>query len=223
MGEEASVRLDEDAALMVQAQKGDRNAYARLHEKYVRLVRDYLAHHNGRPESSEDLLQEVFTRVWEHRGQYQPGTPVPAYLLGFARNVVRERQSHTRYERVSSPRQLIRLADSLPADYARRSSEMESAEQVRMIKTLLTKLPPRQQRVIELIYFHGMHPREAAQRLRCSVKTIRSHLSSAIHDLKDMAGASQKKMRNLPESSECFAHFSQVLHRRSRFSAGAGF
>ena len=75
----------------------------RLHEKYVRLVRDYLAHHNGRPESSEDLLQEVFTRVWEHRGQYQPGTPVPAYLLGFARNVVREHKARTRYERLICP------------------------------------------------------------------------------------------------------------------------
>ena len=76
MRDDASIRFDEDVRLMLKAQRGDRQAYARLYGKYAPAVRRYIAGHNGRAEPPEDLVQEVFTRVWEHRGRYRPPTPL---------------------------------------------------------------------------------------------------------------------------------------------------
>jgi DNA-directed RNA polymerase specialized sigma24 family protein len=59
---------DEDTRLMIQAAAGDRTAYERIYGKYHGTVVAYVKARKGRHGPCEDLVQEVFTRVWRTKG-----------------------------------------------------------------------------------------------------------------------------------------------------------
>ena len=174
MPEVPPIQLDEDIALMIQAQKGDRDAYARLYEKYTPLVKRYIVRHNGRGGSPEDLSQEVFTRVWCCRRRYRPIAPLRSYFLGVAANVLREERA-----RVRAATDMVRIAPSVDTDQHAPPSQLESEERVQTVLVLLANLSFRQRQAVELVYLAELPPDEAARLLGCSVTAIYSYLSSA--------------------------------------------
>ncbi len=183
--DEPFVQFDEDVRLMLQIATGDRQAYARLYEKYVPLVRRYLAGRQGRSGSQEDLTQEVFTRIWHHRGRYRPLASVRSYLLGVAANVLRESRAQARRSNPIDLHDLDTLEDtSRPAPLA----QAQSAEQLQAVKTLMRSLTDRQRQAVELVYLAGLAPEEAARRLGCSCQAVYSHLDAARQRLRALAG-----------------------------------
>lgn len=176
MRDDSSIQFDEGIYLMMQAQKGDRQAYGRLYEKYVPAVRRYIARHGGLAEPKEDLVQEVFTRVWEHRAKYRPGMAVRPYLLGFAKNVFREHQTRIYREGAAERYQPLRAVDSAdmgPETAARRNDE------ARCMRAHLAKLPPKQRQAVELVYLVQMPVAKAAKAMGCSPETLRQNLYEA--------------------------------------------
>ncbi len=81
---------DNDKQLMFRAAKGDRQAFTQLCDKFQPRLRGYLASRNGQLSSLDDLTQEVFTRLWQQRGQFKGKSTVKTYLFGIANNVIRE-------------------------------------------------------------------------------------------------------------------------------------
>lgn len=174
------MQLDEDMRLMMEAQKGDRQAYGRLYEKCAPVVRKYIARHSGTTESREDLVQEVFTRVWEHRGRYRSGMAICPYLLGFARNVHREHQARIHRElRVTScePDQTTDGVGPEPETIACRNDQ---AEEVRLY---LARLPPKQRQALELVYLAGLSSKQVSRLLGCSDRTVRINCRMGLRKL----------------------------------------
>ena len=80
-----------------------------------------------------------------------------------------------------------------PGDWAelsiatpRHQSRAESVELAQTIRALLAKLPPRQRQAVELVYFSGLHPCEAARQLGCSTRAFKVRLSSARQTLRKL-------------------------------------
>jgi RNA polymerase sigma-70 factor (ECF subfamily) len=84
----AESHLDLDRRLMFKAAAGDPEAFVQLYRKFYSPIEAYLARLNGQHVSLEDLVQEVFTRVWEQRGNFRGNSSVKTYLFGIARNVM---------------------------------------------------------------------------------------------------------------------------------------
>lgn len=173
--------FDEDIRLMVKAQRGDRQAYARLYERYAPTVRRYIAAHNGRAESREDLVQEVFTRVWEHRDRYRPGMAVCPYLLGFAKNVHREHQARACREIGFESCELGQATDDENMGPEAAANRNDLAERV---KFHLAQLPSRQRQALELVYLIQMPVAEAAKMMNCSTGALWQNLSEGRQRLK---------------------------------------
>jgi RNA polymerase sigma-70 factor (ECF subfamily) len=174
-------RSDEDMCLMSGVQRGDPQAYTRLYEIYVPIVRRYLASHRGRAAPHDDLVQEVFTRLWEHRGKYRLGMAVGPYLLGFAKNVYREHLTRVCRESTTELRE-----PHLAADRADLGPEVlaEHNDQTERVRLHLAKLPPKQRQALELTYLKGLSSREASRLLGCSARTVRVNCRIGLRKLK---------------------------------------
>jgi RNA polymerase sigma-70 factor (ECF subfamily) len=176
MRDESAVRLEEDIGLMVKAREGDRAAYETIYRRYLSAVVSFLARRTGSRDAGEDLAQEVFTRVWEHRTRYRPLAPVRNYLLGVAANILRERRAKA-HDQVFLD---IDDSDTLPdANRPQPLSQAQSAEQLQAVKTMMASLSARQRQAVELVYLAGLAPDEAARRLGCSVKALCANLYEA--------------------------------------------
>lgn len=79
-----------DRELAVYAQRGDREAFGELVERHQRAVYGYVRARLVQVEDADDLTQEVFVRAYTGRGRFDVSSMVLPWLLGIARNVLRE-------------------------------------------------------------------------------------------------------------------------------------
>lgn len=75
---------------MTRVRGGDRGAYAALIERYQRRVYGYLRARLRQASDAEDMVQEVFLRCYEARARFDETALVLPWLLGIARNLLRE-------------------------------------------------------------------------------------------------------------------------------------
>lgn len=77
-------------ALVLSAQRGDKRAFAALVELYQHAVYGFLRARLLEPADAEDLCQEVFLRCYLGREKLARANAVGSWLVGIARNVLRE-------------------------------------------------------------------------------------------------------------------------------------
>jgi RNA polymerase sigma-70 factor (ECF subfamily) len=77
-----------DLRLIQRAQKGDRQAFAALYERYQPAIFNYLYYRFDDPDCAEELTCEVFARMVKNiRGYQDWGQPFLAWLYTIARNL----------------------------------------------------------------------------------------------------------------------------------------
>jgi RNA polymerase sigma-70 factor, ECF subfamily len=142
---------------------------------FVRVTRDEGA--------AEDLVQELFLRVWNRVRQFDPARGgLGVWVLSIARNMAVD---HTRSAaaRFSTRTQPIELTDQLCYSY--RASEPESViDRARMVKEAFEKLTSNQQRVLELAYFEGCSQTEIAAQLHEPLGTVKTWMRSGLERMR---------------------------------------
>jgi len=138
----------------------------------------FIAGYVGGIDAAEDVLQELFLRVWEHGRDIDPATSLRAYLYTGARNAalnaVRERAVRTRREAAS----LTREGDfSEWFDFAK---DIEDAELRDAVRAATASLSERGREVYLLSFQHGLSYRDIAATLGLSVATVQTHMARAI-------------------------------------------
>ncbi|MGH7436226.1 MAG: RNA polymerase sigma factor [Polyangiaceae bacterium] len=78
-------RTDEELMLLVRA--GSREAMAVLASRYLGPLTSFCVKRTGDPGAAEDIVQEVFLRLWVHRAEWTPRGTVAALLYTSARNL----------------------------------------------------------------------------------------------------------------------------------------
>lgn len=82
--------MDEDQALAERAVQGDRAAFAQIVERNESAIFGFLRARLVQPNDAEDMTQEVFLRFFTSRARFDSSNMLRPWLLGIARNVLRE-------------------------------------------------------------------------------------------------------------------------------------
>ena len=90
-GSKLKGHIDEAAELMRKVANGDIEAYERIYSKFCPILRSFFANYNSHHISSDDFIQEVFTRLWQRRKSFRGESLFLTYLLGIARNILNEK------------------------------------------------------------------------------------------------------------------------------------
>jgi RNA polymerase sigma-70 factor (sigma-E family) len=130
----------------------------------------------GQRHAAEDLLQLALERVLRHAWRLR-GDPE-----GYLRRTM-YRLAVDRWRLLARRREVYGSDADLPvADHTDRVAARDVA--LRMLRTL----PPKQRAVLVLRYFEQLNDAEAAQVLGCSVGTVKSNASRALHKLRAAVG-----------------------------------
>ncbi len=110
---------DSDSRLMSRIRTGDRDAFGRLIERYQRSVYGYLRVRLRQPNDAEDMTQEVFLRCYEARARFDESALIKPWLLGIARNLLREHvRKYRRRQEVAWTELCLELETIDPPDLA---------------------------------------------------------------------------------------------------------
>src|SRR5690242_10015668 len=86
----AAAAAEPHQGLVIAAQQGDQKAFTALVELYQQTVYGYLRARLFDSTDAEDLCQETFLRCYQGREKLSRATQVGPWLIGIARNLLRE-------------------------------------------------------------------------------------------------------------------------------------
>ena len=186
--------LDPDVRLMLEVRGGSATAFEELVVRYqARLVR-VLEHLVGRRELAEDLAQEVFLRVYRSRQQYVVGAKFATWLFTIANNVasnaLRDRSRRPEVTLAGSEsgplgvRPMDRLVQASSSGMPTR--QIDKAELRQVVRMALESLSQRQRLAVLLNKFEGMSYADIANAMELSPQAIKSLLSRARENLRQM-------------------------------------
>jgi RNA polymerase sigma-70 factor (ECF subfamily) len=185
---------DPDVRLMLQVRDGDAAAFEELVRRYRDRLLTVLEHLVGHREQAEDLAQDVFVRVFKARERYEPEAKFSTWLFTIANNVASNAlRSRSRRREVgvpegngadSSPLALDQLAKAASGFMPTRA--LDKAEQAEMVRHAVGALNERQRMALLLAKFEGMSYQDIAQSMGLSVQAIKSLLSRARVNLKEI-------------------------------------
>lgn len=185
---------DPDVRLMLQFRDGNGAAFEELVLRYQNRLLTVLEHLVGNREQAEDLTQDVFLRVYKARERYEPGAKFSTWLFTIANNVASNAlRSRSRRREVgvpegngsdSSPLALDQLAKAASGFMPTRA--LDKAEQAEMVRHAVAALSNRQRMALVLAKFEGMSYQDIAETMDLSVQAIKSLLSRARVNLKEI-------------------------------------
>jgi RNA polymerase sigma-70 factor (ECF subfamily) len=148
-----------------------RQYYAGLCKSLYRTLRD--------ASLAEDIVQEVFLKVWDMRGTLRLDEAVPAYLYrscyNAALNLLKSQKPQT---------DITLLQQQIPAsDTAGQHLDLQETE-ARVFQAVAA-LPPQTRLVFSLSRFEELSYKEIADRLEISVKAVEKHMGIALQRLRE--------------------------------------
>ena len=184
---------EDDETLLPCLAAGDRAALDRLYDRYAGPTYALLLRIVADRQLAEDLLQEVFVRVWQRAGSYrvERGRAL-TWVLSIAHNLaIDEVRRQRRRPRGAEGREDASALDLLAAVPTKEPGPEQLAweEQRRaQIAGALRQLPEAQRIVIELAYFEGYTQSQLAARLGEPLGTIKTRLRLGVRKLRALLG-----------------------------------
>ena len=133
----------------------------------------FATHYMGDSHAAEEVVQQVFLRLWEKRDSITITGPVKAYLFSAIRNTA-----------ISQWRKDIVRSDRETHYSTIRDTATEATDQVRELEGLyqkaLSQLPERCREVFVLSRQQNLKYAEIAATLDISVKTVENHMGKAL-------------------------------------------
>lgn len=182
LGGIAILLLSVDQTLIEQLRRGDRAAFAAVIERYQRAVYGYLRARLLQATDAEDMTQEVFLRFYLSQARFDSSALVRPWLLGIARNVLREHvKGMKRRKEVTWTELCLELESVMPPD----SQWSEDDDILRHLPNCLDGLGPSAREAIELQYRGERKLADIGKQLHRSEGAVKLLLFRARQALKD--------------------------------------
>jgi len=124
------------------------------------------------PSDVGDILQESVAAGWEHYDQYDPARPFEAWMIGIARNRIREYQRDLKKRGHPLSREVLELIESEADDLGETATQIEDA-----LESCLTKLSAQDYQLVQARYERSESNRQAASLLGISESAVSRALS----------------------------------------------
>lgn len=166
--------------LLLKLQQGDVNSFTAIYDKYHKYIYGYIQHFLKDNIASEDLLQDVFIKLWNARMQIDPQRPFTPYLYRIVRNSLYTALKRKALEKKAQ--QHLALAEY--KDVKVNDSALEWKQYEQILHEAINKLPAQRRKVFQLCRTEGYSYNDAAQELGISTNTVKEHMVMAMKSIK---------------------------------------
>jgi len=178
-------RIDISEKTYLSALKNDdAKAFDQLFSDYGKRLYYFAYGYLKSKEEAEEVVQEVFLRIWRNRDQINPDLSFKAYLFKIAWHYIIE--LFERNARQQAYRHKI-LEEAVKFTYET-NERLDYQILLEKVEKLIQKLPPRQKEILLKRKKEGISIKDIALQLGISPKTVENHLSEAIKNLKNGFG-----------------------------------
>jgi RNA polymerase sigma-70 factor, ECF subfamily len=165
---------------------GDETAFRVVFEKFhaplVRLAFDYLK----RRDVADEVVQDVFLRLWERRARFEVRESLRAYLCASVRNAALNKLRRDSIERRWMDRVGLEgiARDELTPRFESTDTNAHLSELDAALRTAVADLPPRCRETFVLSRQHALTHEEIGTVMGVSVKTVQVQIGRALAALR---------------------------------------
>ncbi|MEG9298344.1 sigma-70 family RNA polymerase sigma factor [Mangrovibacillus sp. Mu-81] len=158
----------------------DSSALRQLYRKYEKLIYSFSYKMTGDKEIAEEVIQEVFLKLWKKHSPYdQSKGKFSSWLLTMTRNTsldaLRKRKKHESVEYIEK--------DSLQVSYETPADIVEWKEKGKAIQDCIRALKEDQQRMVHLFYFKGQTQQSISNSTDTPLGTVKGRIRLALKHL----------------------------------------
>ena len=157
---------------------GDIDAFEILFKQYQKRLFQFIWHIVRSPEAADDILQNVFLKIWQGRKTWRLEASLSSYLFRSARNAA------FNYLRDNKSNHLLPLDDSQPdtSDPEQVYTESEVNDRV---KLCIDSLPPKCKSVFLMSRYEDLKYKQISDILEISIKTVENQMGRALRLLRE--------------------------------------
>ncbi len=156
--------------------KRDEAAFEQVFKTHYKNLHAYAFNILKDEDEAEEMVQQVFFKLWERSENLSFSGPVAAYLY---RAVHNESLNFLKHQKVKAGHQL-HVAYSMKNKSETGQGKMMGKELENKFREALNELPEQCRTVFQLSRFEDMKYREIADKLDISVKTVENHMGKAL-------------------------------------------
>jgi RNA polymerase sigma-70 factor (ECF subfamily) len=167
--------------LLKKLKKGDSKAFLELYDRYHLQVYNWALKFVKIPAIAEDIVQDVFLKIWVIRERLNPQLSFPAFIYRICRNrVFSDLKKIAVNERLTlNVIEQFRSLKESPADLA-----IWNQYEV-LLESAIRKLPKQRQKVFKLCRQGGKTYEEVAVELCISKNTVKEHMVMAVKNIRE--------------------------------------
>lgn len=172
---------DIEKELLNQLLNGDVWAFREIYESYQGKVFLFALRLTKTKVDAEEVVQEVFVKLWEKRSGIQIEKNFNAYILTITRNLVLDKLKKAARDK-KIQQKIYHNMQELQKVNANALIEKEIA---RLHRQAVDRLSPRKKAIYMLSREEELTYEEIAQKLGISVNTVRNQMSDALHSIRE--------------------------------------
>jgi RNA polymerase sigma-70 factor (ECF subfamily) len=175
--ERAVLTPEEEREAVAASQRGEREAFDLLVERYQRPVYRLCYRFVNNHEDANDLAQDVFLKAYKALGGFRGDSSFSTWLYRIAVNTCLNFRAARRPETDELPES---LRDGAPSATERLEREDEAAR----VRAAVLRLPEKQRATLILKIYHDLTHEEVAAVLGSTVGTVKANLFHALGNLR---------------------------------------
>jgi RNA polymerase sigma-70 factor (ECF subfamily) len=156
--------------------KGDRKAFEEIFNTYYKALCRYCARIVYDADVAEEIVQDLFCKLWVKREELEIETSLRAYLyravLNHSINYLNHWKTEEKYRKYIGFQ-----TDNNDREPAQR---LEAKEMQKLISLALQNMPQKRREIFQLSRDEGLKNQEIAEYLNISVKTVEAQMTKAL-------------------------------------------
>lgn len=159
---------------------GQQYAFDFIYARYSKMLLPKIQRMIKLNEVVDELLQDVFVKVWLNRAEIDVNKSFKAWIFTIAQNTI-----YAYYRKLALDVKMQRhLLETFAEFYDQTEAYIFNKERVELLNQAIEKLPPQRKEIFKLCRIEGKSYQEAAEILSLSPSTVSNQLVSATKYIK---------------------------------------
>lgn len=171
-------------SVVVRVSEGHQGAFKELFDIFSSKVYAFALKLTHSQSAAEEIVQEVFLKIWLNRQALRTVEHFPAWLYSITRNHAFNIIKRTAIEQ----RVKAQFTKGLREENFETEELIIHRDYQRILNQAIDRLSPQQKMVYSLCYGDGLKYEQAARKLRISKLTVKTHMQQAIKKIKSQLG-----------------------------------
>jgi len=173
-----------DAELAGLIRVGDAAAFTEIYNRYWPKLFLHSRHMLSDDDQAQDVVQEVFSWIWQHYQDVNLNQSLSSYLYGAIRNKVLNLVKHEKVKALK----FADIAAYMTSGQHGLDEELNYQELVRIIDDEIALMPPKMREIFELSRHSDLSHKVIAEQLGISEQTVRKQVQRALRLLRARLG-----------------------------------